>query len=386
MKIIISAGGTGGHIFPAIAVADELKRQDPSVQILFVGALGKMEMERVPKAGYKIEGLPIAGLQRRLTLKNVWLNLQLPFKLLNSMLKVKRILTDFQPDVVIGFGGFASGPTLRTAANQGIPTILQEQNSYAGVTNKLLAEKAKVICVAYEGLEKFFPKDKILMTGNPVRSDIAFSQNTDDRVSSHEAPHQGVSSHKKEEGLTYFNLDKNKKTIVIMGGSLGAKSLNIAMKNNAQLIENKGDIQILWQCGRLYEEDFKNGNAAQLPNVQLRPFIDRMDLAYAVADVIIARAGALTISELCLAGTPSVLVPSPNVAEDHQTKNAMALVEKNAAILVKDSEAKDKMIQKALEIIDNESLMNSLSSNILKLGKPNAAKDIAAQIIKIANQ
>ena len=375
MKIIISAGGTGGHIFPAVAVADELKRQDPSVQILFVGALGKMEMERVPKAGYKIEGLPIAGLQRRLTLKNVWLNLQLPFKLLNSMLKVKRILTDFKPDVAVGFGGFASGPTLRAAANMGIPTVLQEQNSYAGVTNKLLAEKAQVICVAYEGLEKFFPKDKIIITGNPVRSDIAFSQNT-----------EGVSSRKKEEGLIYFNLDKNKKTIVIMGGSLGAKSLNIAIENNAQLIESKEDIQILWQCGRLYEEDFKNGKSAQLPNVQMRPFIDRMDLAYAVADVIIARAGALTISELCLAGTPSVLVPSPNVAEDHQTKNAMALVEKNAAILVKDSEAKEKMIQKALEIIDNESLMNSLSGNILKLGKPNATKDIALQIIKIANQ
>ncbi len=374
MKIIISAGGTGGHIFPAVAVADELKRQDPSVQILFVGALGKMEMERVPKAGYPIEGLPIAGLQRRLTLKNIWLNLQLPFKLLNSMLKVKRILTDFKPDVAVGFGGFASGPTLRAAANMGIPTVLQEQNSYAGVTNKLLAEKAQVICVAYEGLEKFFPKDKIIITGNPVRSDIAFSQNT-----------EGI-SHKKQEGIAYFNLDKNKKTIVIMGGSLGAKTLNIAMENNAQLIENKGDIQILWQCGRLYEDDFKNGKTAQLPNVQMRPFIDRMDLAYAIADVIIARAGALTISELCLAGTPSVLVPSPNVAEDHQTKNAMALVEKQAAILVKDSEAKDKMIQKALEIIDNESLMNSLSHNILKLGKPNAAKDIASQIIKITHQ
>ncbi len=379
MKIIISAGGTGGHIFPAVAVADELKRQDPSVQILFVGALGKMEMERVPKAGYKIEGLPIAGLQRRLTLKNIWLNLQLPFKLLNSMLKVKRILTDFKPDVAVGFGGFASGPTLRAAANMGIPTVLQEQNSYAGVTNKLLAEKAQVICVAYEGLEKFFPKDKIIITGNPVRSDIAFSQNTPKGIN------EGVSDNKKQEGIAYFNLDKNKKTIVIMGGSLGAKSLNIAIENNAQLIENKGDIQILWQCGRLYEEDFKNGKAAQLPNVQMRPFIDRMDLAYAVADVIIARAGALTISELCLAGTPSVLVPSPNVTEDHQTKNAMALVEKQAAVLVKDSEAKDKMLQKALEIIDNESLMNSLSHNILKLGKPNAAKDIALQIIKIAN-
>ena len=378
MKIIISAGGTGGHIFPAVAVADELKRQDPSVQILFVGALGKMEMERVPKAGYKIEGLPIAGLQRRLTLKNIWLNLQLPFKLLNSMLKVKRILTDFKPDVAVGFGGFASGPTLRAAANMGIPTVLQEQNSYAGVTNKLLAEKAQVICVAYEGLEKFFPKDKIIITGNPVRSDIAFSHSP--------FGGGGASDNKKQEGIAYFNLDKNKKTIVIMGGSLGAKSLNIAIENNAQLIENKGNIQILWQCGRLYEDDFKSGKAAQLPNVQMRPFIDRMDLAYAVADVIIARAGALTISELCLAGTPSVLVPSPNVAEDHQTKNAMALVEKQAAILVKDSEAKDKMIQKALEIIDNESLINSLSHNILKLGKPNAAKDIAAQIIKIANK
>ena len=377
MKIIISAGGTGGHIFPAVAVADELKRQDPSVQILFVGALGKMEMERIPKAGYKIEGLPIAGLQRRLTLKNIWLNLQLPFKLLNSMLKVKRILTDFKPDVAVGFGGFASGPTLRAAANMGIPTVLQEQNSYAGVTNKLLAEKAQVICVAYEGLEKFFPKHKIIITGNPIRSDIAFS---------HSPLGGGGISNKKQEGLAYFNLDKNKKTIVIMGGSLGAKSLNIAIENNAQLIENKGNIQILWQCGRLYEDDFKSGKAAQLPNVQMRPFIDRMDLAYAVADVIIARAGALTISELCLAGTPSVLVPSPNVAEDHQTKNAMALVEKQAAILVKDSEAKDKMIQKALEIIDNESLINSLSHNILKLGKPNAAKDIAAQIIKIANK
>ena len=375
MKIIISAGGTGGHIFPAVAVADELKRQDPSVQILFVGALGKMEMERVPKAGYQIEGLPIAGLQRRLTLKNVWLNLQLPFKLLNSMLKVKRILTNFKPDVAVGFGGFASGPTLRAAANMGIPTVLQEQNSYAGVTNKLLSEKAQVICVAYEGLEKIFPKDKIIITGNPVRSDIAFSHSS-----------SGAGGNKKQEGLSYFNLDKNKKTIVILGGSLGAKTLNIAMENNAQLIENKGDIQILWQCGRLYEDDFKNGKAAQLPNVQMRPFIDRMDLAYAVADIIIARAGALTISELCLAGTPSVLVPSPNVAEDHQTKNALALVEKNAAILVKDSEAKDKMIQKALEIIENESLMNSLSHNILKLGKPNVAKDIAAQIIKIANQ
>ncbi len=374
MKIIVSAGGTGGHIFPAIAVADELKRQAvqsgegaDSVQILFVGALGKMEMERVPKAGYPIEGLPIAGLQRRLTLKNVWLNLQLPFKLLNSMLKVRRILKNFKPDVAVGFGGFASGPTLRAAASMRIPTVLQEQNSYAGVTNKLLAEKAKFICVAYEGLEKFFPKDKIVLTGNPVRSDILDIQS------------------KKEEGITYFNLDKNKKTIAILGGSLGAKTLNVAIENNAQLIDNQKDVQILWQCGRLYEEGFKNGKAAQLNNVHLRPFIDRMDLAYAAADVIIARAGALTISELCLAGTPSVLVPSPNVAEDHQTKNAMALVTKNAAILVKDSEANEKMIQEALRILNDAALMQSLSNNIVVLGKPNAAKDIAEQIIKASH-
>lgn len=373
MKIIISAGGTGGHIFPAIAVADELKRQAiergegiDSVQILFVGAIGKMEMERVPKAGYKIEGLPIAGLQRRLTFKNIWLNLQLPFKLLSSMLKVRQILKDFKPDVAVGFGGFASGPTLKAAASMGIPTVLQEQNSYAGVTNKLLAQQAKVICVAYEGLEQFFPKDKIVLTGNPVRSDIL-----------------NIKS-KRDEAISYFNLDKNKKTIVILGGSLGAKTLNVAIESNAVLLEKQENVQVLWQCGRLYELDFKNGKAAGLQNVQMRPFIDRMDLAYAAADVIIARAGALTVSELCLAGTPSVLVPSPNVAEDHQTKNAMALVSKQAAILVKDSEANDRMIQEALQILTDTPLRSMLSHNIVTLGKPHASKDIAQQIIKCA--
>ena len=374
MNIIISAGGTGGHIFPAIAVADELRRQDPSVKILFVGAEGKMEMERVPKAGYDIEGLWIAGLQRRLTMRNVWLNLQLPFKLLSSMMKVRRILKTFKPDVAIGFGGFASGPTLKAAASMGIPTILQEQNSYAGVTNKLLAQKAAQICVAYEGLEKFFPAEKLIVTGNPVRADILDikSKYTD-----------GTSRYSREGGQ-YFGLDKNKKTIVILGGSLGAKSLNVAMEANAALIGKQKDVQILWQCGRLYEEDFKNGKAANLPNVQMRPFIDRMDLAYAVADVIIARAGALTISELCLAGTPSLLVPSPNVAEDHQTKNAMALVNKKAAMLVKDKEASEKMIVTALEIIGNQEVMNDLRRNILTLAKPNAAKDIAEVVLRYA--
>ena len=244
MNVIISAGGTGGHIFPAVAVADELKKQDPSVKILFVGALGKMEMERVPKAGYAIEGLPIAGFQRRLSLKNVWFNLQLPFKIINSLLKVRRILKDFKPDVVVGFGGFASGPTLKAAAALGIPTILQEQNSYAGVTNKLLAEKAVKICVAYDGLDRFFPSEKIIVTGNPVRSDII-----------------NVKA-KYTEGSLYFGLDPKKKTIAILGGSLGAKTLNTAMEKNAELIGNQSDVQILWQCGRLYEEDFKNGKAA----------------------------------------------------------------------------------------------------------------------------
>jgi UDP-N-acetylglucosamine--N-acetylmuramyl-(pentapeptide) pyrophosphoryl-undecaprenol N-acetylglucosamine transferase len=365
MKVIISAGGTGGHIFPAVAVADELKKQDPSVEILFVGAEGKMEMERVPKSGYAIEGLPITGFQRKLSVQNIIKNIQLLYKLPLSIWRVKSIIRRFQPDVAIGFGGFASGPTLKAAANMGIPTILQEQNSYAGVTNKLLAEKAKAICVAYQGMESFFPKEKIILTGNPVRSDILDIRS------------------KKEEGLAYFGLDKNKKTVAILGGSLGAKTLNIAMDKNAQLIEDQGDTQFLWQCGRLYEEDFKDCKTAKLSNVQMRSFVDRMDLAYACADVIIARAGALTVSELCLAGTPSVLVPSPNVAEDHQTKNAMALVNKKAAILVKDVEASDKMIHEALAILKDEKILNTLHENILTLGKPNAAKDIVAQIKKV---
>jgi UDP-N-acetylglucosamine--N-acetylmuramyl-(pentapeptide) pyrophosphoryl-undecaprenol N-acetylglucosamine transferase len=362
MKVIISAGGTGGHIFPAIAVADELRRRDPSVQILFVGAKGKMEMERVPKAGYAIEGLWISGFQRRLT----WQNLMFPFKVLSSMWKARRIIGDFQPDVVVGFGGFASGPTLRVAASKGIPTVLQEQNSYAGVTNKLLAEKAMKICVAYPNMERFFPKNKVVLTGNPVRSDI-------------------LNLHaKKLEGIKHFNLNPNRKTIVIIGGSLGARTLNRAMEASADLIAQNQDIQILWQCGKLYEADFKDGKAANLPNVQMKTFIDRMDLVYAAADVIIARAGALTISELCLAGVPSILVPSPNVAEDHQTQNAMSLVNEKAAILVKDVHAQEEMIEKALQILRNDLLQSDLKTNILRLGRPYACKDIADEIIHAA--
>lgn len=368
MNVIISAGGTGGHIFPAIAVADELRRQDPSVNILFVGAIGKMEMERVPKAGYAIEGLPIAGLQRQINLKNILLNLQLPFKIINSLLKVRRILKAFKPDVAIGFGGFASAPTLKAAASLGIPTILQEQNSYAGMTNKILAEKAIKICVAYAGLDKFFPAEKIVLTGNPVRADII-----------------DVKA-KYTEGVAYFGLDPNKKTLAILGGSLGAKTLNMAMEHNAQLIENQHNVQILWQCGRLYTDDFKDEKAARLPNVQLRPFLDRMDLAYAVADIVIARAGALTISELCLSGNPSILIPSPNVADDHQTKNALALVTKNAAILVKDAAAQNEMLPTAFALLNDEKQADTLRKNILDLGRPNAAKDIVAVIKSVVFQ
>jgi UDP-N-acetylglucosamine--N-acetylmuramyl-(pentapeptide) pyrophosphoryl-undecaprenol N-acetylglucosamine transferase len=365
MKVIISAGGTGGHIFPAIAVADALRQENPTVEILFVGAEGKMEMERVPKAGYEIRGLPITGFQRRLTFENVVKNLKLIYKLPLSLWRVRQILKTFKPDIAIGFGGFASGPTLRAAASLGIPTVLQEQNSYAGVTNKLLAEKAAAICTAYPEMEKFFPKEKIVLTGNPVRQDILDIQ------------------HKRAEGYAYFGLDSSKKTIVVLGGSLGAKTMNIAMEHNAQNIENQHTVQILWQCGKLYEADFKNGKTASLHQVKMSAFLDRMDLAYAVADVVIARAGALTVSELCLAACPTVLVPSPNVAEDHQTKNALALVNKNAAILVRDADAKEKMVSTALEILKDVELQKSLSKNMRDLGKPNAAADIVAVIKKI---
>jgi UDP-N-acetylglucosamine--N-acetylmuramyl-(pentapeptide) pyrophosphoryl-undecaprenol N-acetylglucosamine transferase len=357
MRVIISAGGTGGHIFPAIAVADELKRLIPNIDILFIGAEGKMEMERVPKAGYKIEGLWISGFQRKLTLQN----LMFPFKVISSLWKARGIVKRFRPDVVVGFGGFASGPTLRVAASMGIPTVLQEQNSYAGVTNKLLAEKAKKICVAYEGMDKFFDNDKIMLTGNPVRADIKVGT--------------------RVEGYQYFGLDSNKKTIVVLGGSLGARTLNQAMDVNCDLLKSQTDVQVLWQCGKLYIDDFDKKEVALLPNVKIRAFIDRMDLAYSVADVIIARSGALTISELCLVGVPSILVPSPNVAEDHQTKNAMALVNKGAALLVRDVEAKEKMVTVAINLLSDEKACKDLRENILILGKPNAAHDIANCVI-----
>jgi UDP-N-acetylglucosamine--N-acetylmuramyl-(pentapeptide) pyrophosphoryl-undecaprenol N-acetylglucosamine transferase len=360
MKIIISGGGTGGHVFPAIAIADAIKKLRPGADILFVGAIGKLEMDKVPKAGYPIDGLWISGFQRKLT----WQNLLFPVKLLASSWKARQIVRRFKPDVAIGVGGYASGPTLNAAGGLGIPTVLQEQNSFPGVTNRILAKKAAKICVAYEGMDKFFPKEKIVLTGNPVRAEVF--QNLDS---------------KREEGLAYFNLDKNKRTIFVFGGSLGARTINEAMASNAALLAENQGIQVLWQVGKLYMDTFGHCETARLPNVQVQPFIDRMDLAYAAADLIIGRAGALSISELCLVGKPAILIPSPNVAEDHQTKNALALVERDAALMVKDAEAKERMLWTALEVLKNVDLGKRLGENIKQLAKPDAADNIAKTIL-----
>jgi UDP-N-acetylglucosamine--N-acetylmuramyl-(pentapeptide) pyrophosphoryl-undecaprenol N-acetylglucosamine transferase len=358
-KIIISGGGTGGHIFPAIAIANALKEQDDTIDILFVGAKGKMEMERVPKAGYPIKGLWISGFQRRLTTRN----LMFPFKLISSWFNAFRIVRKFKPDAAVGVGGYASGPTLDVAARLGVPTLVQEQNSYAGITNRLLANKVKKVCVAYEGMERFFPKDKIIFTGNPIRQAITQIEG------------------KRDEAIKHFDLDPTKKTIVVVGGSLGARTLNNAMEDSFDLIAKSQDIQIIWQAGKLYIEEFLQKQTGQLPNVKLMKFIDQMDLAYAAADVVISRAGAATISELCLVQKPSILVPSPNVSEDHQTQNALALVNKNAAILVKDKEASATMIQTALDLLNDDTQLKSISENVGKLGMKDSANRIASEVL-----
>lgn len=365
MKVIISGGGTGGHIFPAVAIADALKKKDSSIEILFVGAEGKMEMERVPKAGYEIVGLPVVGFQRKINLKNAWNNLFFPFKLLKSLNKAKKVIKDFKPDVVVGVGGYASGPILRVAMNSGVKGLIQEQNSFAGVTNKILAQKAAKICVAYDNMERFFPKEKISNLGNPVRREVWDNNCT------------------ANEGRKFYGLDENKKTIVLIGGSLGAKSMNEAMRESHNLAAQYPDIQILWQCGKLYIDEFSKSEVAQLPNVKITAFLERMDLAYAAADVVLSRAGALSISELCLVAKPTILIPSPNVAEDHQTQNALALVKKDAAILVKDVNAKNEMLQTAIDLIGNNVKMNELSKSIKTLAKPNAAEDLANEVIKL---
>ena len=362
MKVLISGGGTGGHVFPAIAIADAVKKAVPGAQFLFVGAMGKLEMEKVPKAGYQIEGLWISGFQRKLT----WKNLLVPFKLGASMWKARRLVRRFRPDVAVGVGGYASGPTLEVASRMGVPSLLQEQNSFAGVTNRLLASKAARICVAFDGMERYFPAEKLVITGNPVRDAIRNSHAT------------------REEGIGYFQLDPSRRTILVFGGSLGARSLNEGMALQRDLLAASTDVQVIWQSGSLYIDRFRECETAKLPNVRIMPFIDRMDLAYAAADVIVGRAGAITISELCLVGKPVVLIPSPNVAEDHQTKNAMALVEKDAAVLVKDSETGEWIIRKPLEILKNPAWAGSLGKNILKLAKPNAAEDIAGEVVNLA--
>jgi UDP-N-acetylglucosamine--N-acetylmuramyl-(pentapeptide) pyrophosphoryl-undecaprenol N-acetylglucosamine transferase len=372
LKILVTGGGTGGHVFPAIAIADAIKKLRPDAEFLFVGAHGKMEMERVPSAGYAIEGLNIAGFQRSMSIKN----LSFPFKLLKSLIKARSIVRKFKPNVVIGTGGYASGPVMQAAQRAGIPTLIQEQNSYAGVTNKILGRKAAKICVAYDHMDQFFPADKIVFTGNPVRSDIVQLDG------------------KREEALKYYNLDPDKKTIVVIGGSLGARTLNNAMRDNVEFFEKyaqvvgvrTGGIQAVWQCGKFYEYEYSAMETAKLPNVQCKAFIDRMDLLYAAADVIISRAGALSISELCLVGKPAILVPSPNVAEDHQTKNALALVEKGAARLVRDGDAGEKMLQDARLILESEALAFMLSESIRQMGRPNAAEAIAREALKLVDK
>jgi len=360
-RVIISGGGTGGHIFPAIAIADEIKRRNPDVDILFVGANGKMEMEKVPAAGYKIEGLSIAGFQRKITFSNFLL----PYKILNSLLRARTIIKKFNPQAVVGVGGYASGPTLKAATYLKIPTLVQEQNSFPGKTNKLLAKDVSVLCTAYEGLEKYFPQEKIKLTGNPVRSEMVQIEG------------------KREEAFQYYNLDSNKKTILVIGGSLGARTLNQSMLNHYDLLIQDG-FQVLWQSGKLYFNTLREQlEGKENSAIKLVQFIDRMDLAYALADIIISRAGAISVSELCLVKKPVILVPSPNVAEDHQTKNAMALVNKNAALLIKDIEAVEKLIPEAINLMHNPALQASLSSEIGNLGKPNATKSIVDELEKI---
>ncbi|NND95433.1 MAG: undecaprenyldiphospho-muramoylpentapeptide beta-N-acetylglucosaminyltransferase [Flavobacteriales bacterium] len=359
---MISGGGTGGHIFPAIAIADALKKEDQSTQILFVGAQGRMEMERVPKAGYEIVGLNISGIQRRLT----WKNLLVPFKLISSLLKARSLIKSFRPDAAIGVGGYASGPLLRVASWMGIPTLLQEQNSYPGITNKLLAKRADSICVAYDGMGRFFDENKLVLTGNPTRENVT-------RIEG-----------KKEEALKEFGLEQGLPVLLVIGGSLGARSINNAIKENLNALVDRR-VQVIWQTGRFYFEEMKSViNSDHSVYIHPLQFIDRMDLAYAAADIIISRAGAISISELCIVGKPTILVPSPNVSEDHQTKNAMALVNRKAAILIKDSEISSKLVNEMDSLIDNKELQKELSKNILPLGIKDAPKKIVEEIYRIS--
>jgi len=363
-KFIISGGGTGGHIFPAISIANALKKRLPDADILFVGALGRMEMERVPAAGYPIEGLPISGFDR----KNMLRNIRVVWNLLRSLVLARRIISRFKPNVAIGVGGYASAPTLRAASALGVPTVIQEQNSYAGVTNKLLAKKAKRICVAYEGMDRFFPKDKVILTGNPVRQDL-FSVEL-----------------KTEEAYRFFNFDPKKKTILVVGGSLGARTINQSIIAGLDKLA-KTDVQIIWQTGKFYIEDARKAAEPFIsPNLLVTDFVSRMDMAYSIADLVVSRAGASSISELCLLAKPVILIPSPNVAEDHQTQNALALVHKDAAIMIKDADSKAQLVDKMLEVIEDETQLNKLSKSILQLAEKDSADRIAEEILKLVAQ
>ncbi|MBR5456063.1 MAG: undecaprenyldiphospho-muramoylpentapeptide beta-N-acetylglucosaminyltransferase [Bacteroidaceae bacterium] len=364
-RIIISGGGTGGHIFPALSIADAIRSKHPEAKILFVGADNRMEMQRVPDAGYDIVGLPIAGFDRKNLLKNIkvlWL-------ILKSQRMAKKIIKEFEPQVAVGVGGYASGPTLKMAAGMNIPTLIQEQNSYAGVTNKILSRKAKMICVAYDGMERFFPHEKIKLTGNPVRKSLL-----DMRAN-------------RKEAMKSMNLDEDRKCILIVGGSLGARSINEGVMANIELIRKNKNIQFVWQTGKLYFEEMKKraAEAGKPENLIITDFVSNMANALSAANLVVSRAGAGSISEFALIGKAVILVPSPNVSEDHQTKNAMALVEKNAAIYVADAKVKEELIAKAIETVNDDACIKALEENIEKMGKPNAAEDIANEVIMLAD-
>lgn len=361
MRVLISGGGTGGHVYPAIAIANAIKDKDPSAEILFVGAQGKLEMEKVPAAGYPIKGLWISGFQRKLSMRN----LSFPFKLASSLYRARKIIKDYKPDVAVGVGGYASGPILQVASMMKIPTLIQEQNSYPGITNKILAKRVNRICVAYDGMERFFPSNKIIFTGNPVRRDLYDIQIN------------------REEAKASFGIDNDHKTVLIFGGSLGARRINESVEGAFDMIKRHSEINYIWQVGKMYFDEYSCGVVAALPNITVLPFIERMDYAYAAADAVVCRAGALTISEIALINKPAVLIPSPHVAEDHQTKNAMALVNNDAALMVRNAEAKEKMIPTILELLSDEKLQQDLVGNLKKMGRPNATSEIAEEIFKL---
>jgi UDP-N-acetylglucosamine--N-acetylmuramyl-(pentapeptide) pyrophosphoryl-undecaprenol N-acetylglucosamine transferase len=359
LKVIVSGGGTGGHIYPAIAIANEIKNRYPETKFLFVGAKDRMEMEKVPASGYDIKGLWISGIQRKIVSKS---NMLFPFKLISSLWNAKKIVNQFKPDIAIGTGGFASGPLLFVANSNGVPTLIQEQNSFPGITNKLLSKKAKIICVAYDNLERFFPKDKIVKTGNPVRQDLL-------EITS-----------KREEAQQFFKLDKSKKTILVLGGSLGARRINQLIEKELSFFSDN-NVELIWQTGKLYIDDYKKYGVNN--NVQTHAFLNKMDLAYAAADVIISRAGASSVSELCIVGKPTIFIPSPNVSEDHQTKNAQAITDKNAGILIRESELESDFELRCKALLENSELQRELSREIKKLALENATKAIVDEVEKL---